>query len=431
MRGSDIVAVGFGTTVAMWTVGYIGMLPVVGVPTPLLLAGLVLCLLAGGAVLGRFGARGFGGGAEAGALCGVLNLLVLGSLLGGTHPGEIVPSALLWIPGSVLFSAVLAGIGAAGARARPRGAVDWLAVQVRVTVVATLLLLAVGGIVTSNGAGLAVVDWPNSFGYNMFLFPLRRMTGLIYYEHAHRLFGALVGLTTLVTTFSLQRAEPRRWVRVIGWIALGTVIVQGVLGGLRVTGRFTLSTSSSDTIPSLISAVIHGTLGQLFLATLVALAAFTSPAWRRGLAFVRRRSVRTDRALSVALVLVLIVQILLGAAQRHLGTLLMAHVVGGMLLVPGTTLLVGLRAWGLSGGNRRLHRLGLALLHAMSAQVLLGFASYVAAGAVRGGSLPPAVEVVVTTAHQWLGAVLLGLAVTLACWNFRLLAVADAPSAAA
>ena len=87
---------------------------------------------------------------------------------------------------------------------------------------------------TSAEAGLAVADWPTSFGYNMFLYPFSRMTGGIYYEHAHRLLGALVGLTTLVLALFLQRVETRRWVRRLGWAALLMVVVQGVLGGLRV-----------------------------------------------------------------------------------------------------------------------------------------------------------------------------------------------------
>ena len=71
-------------------------------------------------------------------------------------------------------------------------------------VMATLFLLIAGGLVTSAREGLAVVDWPNSFGYNMFLYPPSRMTGGIYYERAHRLFGSLVGLTVLVLADSYK-----------------------------------------------------------------------------------------------------------------------------------------------------------------------------------------------------------------------------------
>ena len=61
------------------------------------------------------------------------------------------------------------------------------------TTAATFLLILAGGVVTNTGTGMAVPDWPTTFGYNMFLYPLSRMTGGVYYEHAHRLFGSLVG----------------------------------------------------------------------------------------------------------------------------------------------------------------------------------------------------------------------------------------------
>ena len=95
-------------------------------------------------------------------------------------------------------------------------------------------LLAVGGLVTSAEAGLAVVDWPNSFGYNMFLYPLARMTGGVYYEHAHRLLGSLVGLSTLVLALQLQSSERRGWVRGLGWLTLGAV--EPVAGKDRAVG---------------------------------------------------------------------------------------------------------------------------------------------------------------------------------------------------
>ena len=65
-----------------------------------------------------------------------------------------------------------------------RAAVHWWAV---LTAMLTFVLLCSGGLVTSHGAGMAVPDWPNSFGYNMFLFPVSRWVGGIFYEHTHRL----------------------------------------------------------------------------------------------------------------------------------------------------------------------------------------------------------------------------------------------------
>src|SRR5262245_4547590 len=100
---------------------------------------------------------------------------------------------------------------------------------------ATLFLICSGGMVTSKGAGLAVPDWPTTFGYNMFAFPFSKLIGGIFFEHTHRLIASVVGFLTIILTIWLGTSEPRRWVRNLGYIALGAVILQGVLGGLRVT----------------------------------------------------------------------------------------------------------------------------------------------------------------------------------------------------
>jgi cytochrome c oxidase assembly protein subunit 15 len=423
-HGSGVLTVGFGTTVAMWGLGYVGRLPAVLLPSPVLLLLLLAATFAGGVVLGRTTRLGWPGGALAGLVSGTLNLLVMGSFLTGPSPNQVVPSALWWIPGSVLVSVALAAAGAAvGGRFRRREGFfeDWDAAFVRIAVAATLFLLAVGGLVTSAEAGLAVVDWPNSFGYNMFLYPFSRMTGPIYYEHAHRLFGALVGLTTLVLAVFLQRVEPRAWVRRLGWLALVMVVVQGLLGGLRVTGGLTLSTSPGDMAPSIVLATVHGVLGQLFLATLVVLAVFTSASWREPPEPCHRSGAGTDRTLGILLVAVILAQLVLGAIQRHLHAMLIVHMVTGVAIVAPLMIHVGVRAWGLNEGQRLLQRLGLTLLGGMLTQILLGFAAYAAKGAAARGVLSPTFDVTLTTAHQWFGAILLSVAVLLACWNFRLL----------
>src|SRR5712671_1853550 len=95
----------------------------------------------------------------------------------------------------------------------------------------TVVLIVAGGLVTSTGSGLSVPDWPTSYGWSMFTFPLRHMVGGIFYEHGHRLIASTVGFLTIVLAAWIWRAEPRRWVRMLGVAALGTVILQGVLGG--------------------------------------------------------------------------------------------------------------------------------------------------------------------------------------------------------
>jgi cytochrome c oxidase assembly protein subunit 15 len=419
---SDILALGFGTTVAMWGLGYLGRLPGAAVPSWLLGAALLAALLGGGVVTGRTSGRAWSGGALVGLIASVLNLLVLGSLVAGHEPNRVAPSALLWLPGSLMLGALLGGVGGAIGAARPVAPRprNWTGAFAAVAAAATFLLLAVGGMVTSHAAGLAVVDWPNSFGYNMFLYPLGRMTGGVYFEHAHRLFGSLVGVTTLVLALHLQRREPRGWVRRLAWVALGAVVVQGVLGGLRVTGHFTLSTSPADVAPSLALAVVHGVLGQLFFALMVGLAVVTSTVWLSDRAAAERASAATDRTLAAILIGVLSVQLVLGAVQRHLVQGLLVHITLAVLVL-GVGLAATLRSWGLYVELPVLPRLGRGLLTLLLLQVVLGM---VALAAVAGGPEVAASggwRAVARTVHQANGALLLGGAVMLRLWIGRLL----------
>jgi hypothetical protein len=118
-----------------------------------------------------------------------------------------------------------------------------------VTGVATLLLILAGGLVTNTGAALAVPDWPTTFGYTMFTYPWSAMVGGIFYEHSHRLLGSLVGLLTLALAAALWPAGGR--LRALGLVAVAVVVLQGILGGLRVVlVEFRL-------------AVLHGGPGRL------------------------------------------------------------------------------------------------------------------------------------------------------------------------
>lgn len=423
---AEILVLGFATTVAMWAIGYVSRMPPAWVPSWLLLLLLVGCLFAGGYLAGRFTGRGWRAGLLTGALAAVLNLLILGSLLSsGDQPNRIVPSALWWIPGSLLVAMAAGAAGAAlGRTDRPPPRPNWTSWFARVDVAATFLLLIVGGLVTSHRAGLAVVDWPNSFGYNMFLYPLSRMTGGIYYEHAHRLFGSLVGLTTLVLVIHLHRVDPRVWLRRLALLAFVIVVVQGLLGGLRVTGTLTLSQSPDEMSPNLALAVAHGVLGQIFFAMVVAIAVFTSTAWRRADPPAERTAAATDRTISVLLLAVLLVQLILGAIQRHfLGGLLVHITMAVLVLLIG--LAAGIRAWGLYPDRPALRSIGRILAIAVGAQVLLGVGALVGRGLETGAETIPAVSIALRTAHQAMGGALLALATMLVLWTRREIAPAD------
>jgi cytochrome c oxidase assembly protein subunit 15 len=284
---------------------------------------------------------------------------------------------------------------------------------------ATFLLLIVGGLVTSQEAGLAVVDWPNTFGYNMFLYPLSKMTGGIYYEHAHRLFGSLVGLTTLVLAGVLLLTKQSRAVRALGLLTLALVIVQGILGGLRVTGGFTLTTSPEEVSPRLALAVVHGVLGQVVLALLVTLAAMTTPRWKQAESEATHRA-GTERFLALAFLVSLVVQLFLGALLRHYEWGVLVHV-SMATLVAGLGLGVGVRHWGYRHGQPVLPRLGKMLLVIVPLQLTLGVAALVAVTIVPEGAEPSAADVILTTSHQATGAILLSAAVLAALWTYRLL----------
>ena len=172
------------------------------------------------------------------------------------------------------------------------------------TVVAAFVLLLSGGLVTSKGVGMTVPDWPNSYGYNMFLFPLSRWVGGIFYEHVHRLIASGVGLMTVFLALALWMAEPRKWVRVLGYIAVVTVIVQGVLGGLRVTMIL-------DEI-----GIFHGMLAQAYISLLVVIAVATSKAFATGGARWRWHAPGLMRW-AVALTVLVYLQLALGATMRH------------------------------------------------------------------------------------------------------------------
>ncbi len=182
----------------------------------------------------------------------------------------------------------------------------WLNRFAWLTCVATLLLICSGGMVTSKNVGLAVPDWPTTFGYNMFLFPVSKWVGGILFEHTHRLMGSLVGFLTIILAVWLWVREDRPWVRNLSAIAVFGVILQGVLGGLRVT-------MMKDQI-----GIFHACVAQAFLGLLVLIALVTTQFWRSlaNQAIDSHRFVPT-KTLAVAITVAIYIQLALGATMRH------------------------------------------------------------------------------------------------------------------
>ena len=270
------------------------------------------------------------------------------------------------------------------------------------TVAATLVLIFIGGLVTSTGSGLSVPDWPLSYG--MLMPP---MVGGVFYEHGHRMAATLVGFLTLVLAAWTARVEPRPGVRRLAWAALAAVIAQGILGGITVI--YLLPTPVS---------VTHACLAQLFFCATIALATVTSREWLEAEPSEDDAGLR--RAASAAAAIVFL-QLVAGAVMRHTGAGLaiptfptafgrwipplesapvaihFAHRVGAVLVLLAT-------AWMASAAFRardtRFRRPAVVVTALVSFQVALG-----AATVLTGKAVTP------TTAHVATGAAVLG-----ACW---------------
>jgi heme a synthase len=179
----------------------------------------------------------------------------------------------------------------------------WHHRYVKLVTVFTVLLIAAGGMVTSTDSGLSVPDWPTTYGWNMFTFPLSKWVGGIRYEHSHRLIASTVGFLTIIMAAWTWWVDPRRWVRRLGFAALGAVILQGLLGGLTVLFF----------LPPAIS-IGHAGLAQIFFCLTLTLALVTSPGWKQATAPVDDAMLR--RAASITTLLIY-TQILIGATMRH------------------------------------------------------------------------------------------------------------------
>jgi cytochrome c oxidase assembly protein subunit 15 len=173
----------------------------------------------------------------------------------------------------------------------------------KVVVAATILLLLAGSLVTSTGSGLSVPDWPTTYGWNMFTFPPSKWVGGIFYEHGHRLIASTVGFLTILLAAWLWFAEPRRWVKWLGVAALGSVILQGVLGGLTVL--FFLPTTISSA---------HAGLAEIFFCMTVTIALCTSRSWLAETAPVDDAMLRRVATWTTVVVYA---QIIVGAVMRH------------------------------------------------------------------------------------------------------------------
>jgi heme a synthase len=172
------------------------------------------------------------------------------------------------------------------------------------------VLVTLGAFTTSIGAGMAFPDWPLSNGS---INPQGWLQDVsMFAEHSHRLSGMTMGLITLSLAAWLWWREDRRWVRQLGYWAVAIVVVQGIIGGQRVTldaidvPWFHMSLGQILRIP-------HGILAQIYVCMLIALALACSKAWIE-----RTTSVGPAvRRLGIACTALMLVQLVIATTMRH------------------------------------------------------------------------------------------------------------------
>jgi cytochrome c oxidase assembly protein subunit 15 len=281
--------------------------------------------------------------------------------------------------------------------------------------VATFFLIIAGANVTSHDAGLATSDWPLSNGQ---LFP--KMVGNLFWEHGHRLVATTVGLLTIALAVVLQIRERRSWVKRLGWLALGGVIAQGLLGGLTVKMNLPLAVSAA-----------HATLAQLFFLTTVSLAVFTSRSWIfEPAGRVAQKGVGSLRRFCLIACAAIFVQLILGAVLRHSASwdqflptgLLLAHIGGAIVvaLTVGTTVVVTLRSF---RADKYLARPAMIVGILLLAQLALGSVTYFARAQSPNDPQPLNPMISLTVAHVAGGALVFAATIVLTLRAYRVLRV--------
>jgi cytochrome c oxidase assembly protein subunit 15 len=272
----------------------------------------------------------------------------------------------------------------------------------------TFALIIAGGLVTSRDAGLAVPDWPLSFGQ---INPPRWWAiENVRTEHGHRLIAGCVAVFTILLAFKIRRSHVSPLVRKLGAVAVGLVLLQAALGGLRVLDL------------SVDLAMIHGWLAQMFFGVLVAIATLTSPHWAtatRPLSTVDTERLWRVAAASVALI---VGQLVIGITIRHAGAaarpllgngLFYAHV-GVACGVAWLALRLRATVRGADGAGAYLVARARLLVALVIGQILLGLGAFVVTEAMRYDRQATALESWLPTLHVALGAALLATAIAIA-----------------
>lgn len=445
---SASLAVGFGAAIVSWVIAWILHLPAIdasaAVSLPIILIGLVLA--SAGLLRACPSTFRLRVGLLGGLVTGLVNLLIVASVAVkqpestdsmATYANQFNEQAAVIIPGAVIACVIAGGIGAllaAGGRGQATTRDHWLARFGVVTVFIYLPLIAVGGAVTGAEAGMAVPDSVTSYGAISVLFPFELMAEpRIFLEHSHRLFGTLAGLTTIALMLAVLLSNTTKTSKILAVTLFVFVCFQGYMGAVRV---------SEISLPVAIS---HGIFGQIVFTLAGVLAATLSIAWR-SLTTDDERRAAARRAFVIAVITapIMLIQLILGAAARHLSHMdppssgtgharlthaAFAFVVLILVIILGA---LAVRVSKAGTGLPFLKKLGGAIHGVVTFQFLLGWAALglVATGgdhrpiplADELATAPPirVGETLVTTAHQATGAILLLMVVLAGVWIVKL-----------
>jgi cytochrome c oxidase assembly protein subunit 15 len=271
-------------------------------------------------------------------------------------------------------------------------------------------LLTAGALVTSNDAGLSIPDWPLAYGSMVPPF-----VGGIRYEFSHRVIAGVVATLTVVLAVWLWRVEKRKWVRTFGWIALGTVVTQAIIGGLTVVLRQPIPIS-----------VAHACVAQIFFCSLISLALFTSRWWQQELPQIDDTGSPQLRTISILTASATFLQLVLGAAVRHKGFGIIPHIVGAVVvaaLIYRTAAILRYRF----PSSAPFTRCRIILHSLIGTQLLLGGAALWARIATQSAPQPMPVMVATTVAHVVVGALTLAGTVVVAIVSHRLVRASRLP----
>ena len=307
-----------------------------------------------------------------------------------------------------------------------------------VLTIAVFPLIWVGGLVTTYDAGMAVPDWPGTYGWNMFAYPAS--TWLfgpfdLMVEHSHRLLGSLAGFLSIGLVIAGFRYDTRGWFRWwCAWVLIA-VIAQGALGGARVV------------LDQRTFAMLHGCTGPLFFAIATATAVMSSHWWKSRGTLTKMpddqssSGVKKLAILAAILVVCSYCQLILGAQLRHVTaaishTTFMAfvhsHLALAFLVMLLALCLAGFSTFGKQIPGQVSRPAGL-LAALVLLQIGLGFGTWIVNYALPWTELTPALagytivskgfwESLIVTAHMAIGSLIISLAtlVALRAWRIRL-----------